>query len=158
MRLLHPSTIKYVIEADESVFKNATSSRKQILSHVWSEVFKYFGSEKQHPKVSFLKAEYLLAYLDDLYLKINGLVRCDEKKLENLKNKYRKINKCMDFRYHLEFDDNYLFSDLVSLYFKGVNLFPQRFGDDWRKYVPVESLKEIKKQVDKTLDKRGVKK
>lgn len=50
------------------------------------------------------------------------------------------------------FDSNYLFSDAVSLYFKGINIFPDIFGDEWHKYVPVESLKEIQRQVTKTLN------
>lgn len=57
------------------------------------------------------------------------------------------------YRFDKYFDDNYLFSDACSLYFKGINIFPDIFGDEWRKYVPVESHKEIKRQVDKYLSK-----
>lgn len=47
------------------------------------------------------------------------------------------------------FDDSYLFSDACSLYFKGINIFPDIFGDQWRKYVPVENYKEILRQINK---------
>ena len=56
-----------------------------------------------------------------------------------------------------QFGDLYVFSDLTSLYFKGVNLFPAIFGDQWRKYVPVESREEIRRQLDKTINKKKVK-
>jgi len=51
-----------------------------------------------------------------------------------------------------DFDNNYLFSDACSLYYKGINIFPDIFGDKWRKYVPVESHKEIVRQCNKFLN------
>ena len=58
---------------------------------------------------------------------------------------------------HSAFDDDYLFSDAVSLYLKGVNIFPKIFGDKWEKYCPIISLNEIKRVVTKTIDKRSTK-
>ena len=59
--------------------------------------------------------------------------------------KERRLNKY--------FDDNYLFSDATSLYFKGINIFPYLFPKDHRKYIPVENHKEIVRQCNKTLNK-----
>lgn len=59
------------------------------------------------------------------------------------------------FKDSIYFDDNYLFSDAVSLYLKGVNIFPDIFGDQWRKYAPIISLKEIYRVVGKTLEKEA---
>lgn len=44
---------------------------------------------------------------------------------------------------HKYFDNNYLFSDACSLHYKGVNIFPDIYGDEWRKYILV--LKVIKR-------------
>jgi hypothetical protein len=153
MRLLHPKTIQYIIKADDSVFENATVSRKQVLSHVWSECFKYLASKKSHPKM-FLGDEYdLYYYMRYVYNNIKDIVNISKKSKD-------KVDKALenvfggDEEFKEFFDEYYLFSDLVSLYFKGINLFPMKFPYTWRRYVPVESLKEIKRQVDKTLLKK----
>lgn len=52
-----------------------------------------------------------------------------------------------------KFDENYLFSDCMSLYLKGLNIFKYIYGDDWRRIVPIESLKEIQRVINKTLSK-----
>jgi hypothetical protein len=53
-----------------------------------------------------------------------------------------------------KFDDNYLFSDCTSLYFKGINIFQYVYGDDWRRLLPIENLDEIRRVVGKTIEKR----
>lgn len=157
MRLLHPVTIRTIAHMDASEFKNATVSQRQILSHAWSEVFKFIGQDKPHPKVFISDQTTLGTYLRRVY-DYGLIVGCKMNK--DLLNKDIEMhngfyNQCWQYTDQLmsNFDDNYLFSDAVSLYFKGVNIFPSLYGDKWRKLVPVESLQEIQRQITKTLSK-----
>lgn len=154
MRLLHPETIRII--ACESVdFSNATSSKKQIISHAWCEVIKFKSQKYTHPKM-FIEDDFdlgcYMAYID----RTNKYVGCNLNvgNLEKFEELFMGFTSFSISRINKYFNDNYLFSDAVSLYFKGVNIFPFIFGDEWRKYVPVENIGEIKRQVDKTLNKR----
>jgi len=168
MRLLHPETIRVVGDAGDSVFENATVSKKQIISHAWSEVFKYLGSGKSHPKMFISNKTHIGYYLYGLFaIGTKFGCRLDKEKIRKLDgeieraffNKYDyylnvlKGHGEFDFRLDDYFDRVYLFSDLISLYYKGVNLLPKVYGDNWRKYIPVESHKEIIRQCNKTLQK-----
>lgn len=53
------------------------------------------------------------------------------------------------------FDNDYMISDFVSLYLKGLNLYPYWYGDSWRKYVLIESLDEIFRVASKTVNKNN---
>lgn len=150
MRLLHPRTIQILASHPEFP--------KTHLAHAWSEVFKYLASGQKHPKMFIDREYYIGLYLMVIYrsakdlcnLNVDLINNLPKNVIEGFKSPYatRNLNKLLGY-----FNDNYLFSDACSLYFKGTNIFPDIFGDDWRKYVPVESLKEIKRQVDKTLSK-----
>jgi hypothetical protein len=149
MRLLHPTTIQIVSRRKDIP--------KTVISHCWSEIFKFISSKQTHPKVFFTDMHELGDYARFVYEK--GILKgcnLDPCKVYNRKsilfNFYRGF---MDEKqeFHKHFDSDYLFSDACSLYFKGINIFPDIFGDKWRKYVPVESLKEIYRQVIKTLNK-----
>lgn len=67
-------------------------------------------------------------------------------------NYYRTISyigdKIMSFG---GFTDDYLFSDCISLYFKGANIMPYIYGEDWCRLVPIENLEEVFRVVSKTL-------
>ena len=153
MRILHPKTIRIIANEDID-FTKSTSSRKLVLSHSWSEMIKFKSQDKPHPKVFITDDFDLGCYMAYIYQE-NEKVGCklDSSKLEKFEELFVGFTSCAISRINKYFDDNYLFSDCVSLYFKGVNIFPFVFGDDWRKYVPVESLKEIQRQVNKTLEK-----
>lgn len=156
MRLLHPKILEIVA--------NRPDLPKTIISHAWSEVFKFKGSGQKHPKM-FIDDDYDLGvYLGIVYWcgEKHGC-KLDKNKIFSLNNEIQKgftelniLTLIEHFDSDKYFNDNYLFSDLCSLYYKGYNLFPNVFGDDWRKYVPVESLKEIKRQVDKTISKCNI--
>jgi hypothetical protein len=165
MRLLHPETIRIVATVckDED-FSSATVSRKSVIAHAWSETLKYLATKQQHPKM-WLTDSQLGAYLR--VVKTYGdMVGC--KLNQELLPKYEyvsygyynyapKLKDASDIinanAKSFKFDSTYLFSDCVSLYFKGLNIFPYIYGDDWRRVVPVESLKEIHRQVSKTIEK-----
>jgi hypothetical protein len=141
---------------EDSEFVNATSSKKAVLSHAWSEVIKYVATKRNHDKM-FIDDEIDLGqYLG--YLKSFGdMVGCNMNVEVLLK--YDKLyigftyfdDRTCNYLTKLYFDDNYLFSDACSLYFKGVNIFPHIFGEQWKKYVPILNLSEIKRQVSKTI-------
>lgn len=152
MRQLHPRTIQILAE----------KGYKAPIAHCWSEQFKAIASGKKHPKV-FIDDEHALGkYLFYVYI-IGTAIGCKFNATnirslpisisESFFGSYEVVGYKIKIDNSLEdyFDDNYLFSDAVSLYFKGINIFPDIFGDNWRKYVPVESLKEINRQVTKTL-------
>jgi hypothetical protein len=156
MRLLHFKTINIICNKPDEDFKNATVSKKQIISHAWSEVFKGFATMKEgeinHPKMFMTSRDDYANYLYYIYDRgIEIGCKLDYSKLKQLSRDCKRTDSWM-----LHFDDLYLFSDACSLYYKGVNIFPEIYGDRWRTLVPVESLKEIKRQVDKTTDKRTV--
>ena len=150
MRLLHPTTIKILAERKDVP--------KTHLAHAWSEIYKFLSQSKTHPKIFFKDNREYGNYLAYIYNSCADKgYNLDQTKINNLKNAeeilagwslYALFGKNIIDKY---FDDNYLFSDAVSLYYKGTNIFPDIFGDDWRKYVPVESRKEIIRQCEKNL-------
>jgi len=157
MRLLHPRTIEIIVKRDDI--------SKVHISRGWSEIFKWKASGQNHPKQFINDDEHLGIYLAMVYdlAQAKGC-NLDERKLDSsmfisiATLKTFKGARCFIWRHYQAilayyFDDNYLFSDACSLYYKGVNIFPDIFGDEWRKYVPVESNKEILRQVTKTLNK-----
>jgi len=156
MRLLHPETLRII--AEENVdFSNATSSRKQVISHAWSEVLKFKATEQTHPKM-FIHNDYNLGVYMSVVKIYGDIAGCNfnEELLKKYSNLYIGYTSFNDRGLLEYFDVNYLFSDAVSLYFKGINILPFIFGDKWRKYVPVESLTEIHRQVTKTLGKEVI--
>jgi hypothetical protein len=154
MRLLHPKTL--------AILASHPEFPKTHIAHCWSEIFKFKGSGKPHPKM-FIDDDYVLgAYLGDVYI-FGTSIGCNLDRFKVNSLPQRMSDGFYDIAYGMKeclpiiedyFDDNYLFSDACSLYYKGINIFPDIFGDEWRKYVPVESLKEVKRQVDKTLSKK----
>jgi len=153
MRQYHPKTLE--------ILSSHTDMPKRFSCSAWSEVFKWKASGKSHPKC-FIKYDFDLGvYLRIVYdLAISKGCNLDKGKIKSLSIKVQDgFNDGNDYDKEVLlklFDDNYLFSDAVSLYFKGINIFPDIFGDKWRKYVPVESHKEIARQVNKTLSKNKV--
>lgn len=153
MRLLHPKTLE--------IAANRKDIPKTVISHAWSEVFKFVKSGQKHPKM-FIEDEYHLG----LYLKVvyyyGKLKGCnfDKEKIKGLPGEIQIGFNCSidpEWATHIllrnYFNASYLFSDSCSLYFKGINIFPDICGDEWRKYVPVESHKEILRQITKTVNK-----
>lgn len=163
MRLLHMDTIQIVaMELKNEDFLISTVSQKSVISHAWSEVLKFLATRQNHPKM-FLNDEELGVYLY-IIKRYGDLVGCNLNeslllKYDDVWYGYTVYNDLNDAKYRLNkhFDNQYLFSDAVSLYLKGLNIFPYMFGSEWRKYVPIEGLKEIQRVVTKTLDKRGKK-
>lgn len=166
MRLLHVETLRIIsIVCTDEDFKNATVSRKQVVSHAWSEVLKYLATRQTHPKM-WLNDVQLGAYLR--VVKTYGdIVECnlDEEMLRKYNDvSYGYFNLATNMKQASEiisqnsmsfkFDDNYLLSDCVSLYIKGINIFKYVYGDDWRRICPIESLDEIYRVVGKTIEKR----
>jgi hypothetical protein len=161
MRLMHTETINIVAKLmKDEEFTNSTVSRKQFLSHCWSEVLKYLATRQEHPKM-WLSDFELGLYMKQIML-FNQFVECNLNEQHLIKydevwygylRPYTEdnIKKVLSD----SFDSNYLFSDAVSLYFKGLNIFPYIFGDDWRKYVPIENLSEIHRVVGKAMDKKS---
>lgn len=151
MRLIHPRTLK--ILASHKEFP------KTHLAHAWSEVFKFVASCKSHPKM-FINDEYYLGlYLKVIFITAKDICNLNDSLVNKLpikiKNGFKQSYSAKNLtKLSKYFNDNYLFSDAVSLYFKGINIFPDIFGDEWRKYVPVESHKEIARQINKTLSRK----
>jgi hypothetical protein len=155
MRLLHPRTIDTIANKMTSVeFLKATSSGKQVISHAWSECLKYLATRQEHPKM-FLDDEMLGCYMNYIYT-MNESVGCNLNS-DLIDDRYPIVKLGFDDPIYSDldmfFDDTYLFSDAISLYFKGVNMMPHIYGDQWRKYIPIENLKEVYRVVGKTLDK-----
>lgn len=157
MRLYHYRTLQ-ILASREDIPKRYSCS-------VWSEIFKWKASGQKHPKM-FIDDEIILGrYLFIVY--ILALVKgckLDKDKVKNLsrdikcgfvyqKDKYEYGVYDDNDRFDEYFDDNYLFSDACSLYFKGINIFPDLFPDNPEKYIPVISHKEIIRQCNKTLNK-----
>jgi hypothetical protein len=156
MRLLHPRTVQILAtHADE------LPHARRSLASCWAEIFKWKASGQKHPKQFITDDKTLGVYLFWLWTNALGICNLDDSNVKKLGKEVLYgwniffVGKFLqDFIYSAkEFDDFYLFSDACSLYFKGCNIFPYIFGDEWRKYVPVESLKEIQRQVTKTLNK-----
>lgn len=151
MRLYHPQTLQ--------IFANREDISKRFSCSVWSEVFKWKASKQKHPKMFIDFSDKVLGcYMGMVYdLAIKKGCNLDKEKIKNLGKEfcdgwdlYFKFGNTI---YEQLFDSDYLFSDACSLYFKGVNIFPDIYGNKWRRYVPVESLEEILRQVKKTLQK-----
>ena len=131
MRLLSPETLRIVSTlCKDSDFDNATVSRKQIVSHAFTEQLKFLASGKSHPKCFITNHEHLGKYLH-LVKHYGDIVGCNLN-IENLM-KYDLVYIGFCDVYSVDdalcyvdeyFDRDYLFSDAVSLYFKGVNIFP----------------------------------
>jgi hypothetical protein len=151
MRLLHPRTLE--------IASSRPDIPKTVISHVWSEIFKWKASGQKHPKC-FIDNDYHLGQYMSYIMELSIVKDCnlDGTKItslgEEVSNGYRGVydDEYPD-SFHDYFNNNYLFSDACSLYYKGINIFPDIFGDEWRKYVPVESHKEIHRQLTKTLNK-----
>ena len=157
MRLLHPRTLQIIATETTGLdFLDATVSKKQVLSHSWSEVLKFLATRQNHPKM-FIDDESLGCYMKYIYTLNAEYVHCNLDSSHIDKYPIVKMGFDNPFSIDEHFDDSYLFSDAVSLYFKGVNIFPYIFGDQWRKYCPVISLKEINRQIKKTIGGNDVK-
>lgn len=172
MRLLHVETLRIIsLVCTDDDFKNATVSRKQVISHAYTEVLKYLATRQIHQKM------WLSDFKLGIYLRtvryFADMIGCNFN--EELIEKYREVQTAYNIasrsfsdEYTLEesleyihnlkewmsLDDNYLFSDCTSLYFKGINIFKYVYGDDWRRLVPIENLDEIYRVVGKTIEKR----
>jgi hypothetical protein len=157
VRQLHPRTLEILANNDEYP--------AYPISHCWSEVFKWLGSRQNHPKVFIIKEYDLGVYLAYIY-NMNALKnRCllDKNKINNLstklqlgfKNYYGINGGYVPGLFSVYFNDNHLFSDVCSLYYKGINIFPEIFGDDWKQYCPVISHKEIIRQCEKAVGREG---
>ena len=161
MRILHPTTIFTILtRTEEDDFKKSTLTRKQVISHAFSECHKYLATRQKHPKM-WLNDEELGVYMLFLY-KIGCEIGCnfDVVKISKHELVYKSFlydynqptifigNKIMMFN---GFTDEYLFSDCISLYFKGVNIMKYIYGDEWRRLVPIENLEEILRIINKTL-------
>lgn len=157
MRLLSPETLKIITTVcKDSDFQNATVSRKQVLSHAYVEVLKFKATNLKHPKMWIKDDRDLGVYLRLVYdygcsigcnFNVENLIKYDE-----LYIGFSYGQDCLD-KLVGHFDRDYLFSDAMSLYLKGVNIFPYIFGEDANKYIPIINLKEVKRIVDKTLSK-----
>ena len=156
MRLLHPTTLETISSNKEVDFRKATSSKKQVISHAWSEVIKFKVTNQKHPKM-FIYNDYGLGVYMQMVKQYGDMTGC--KFNSDLLKKYPNLYEGFLSKDGFDmldnwFDDLYLFSDCISLYYKGINILPFIYGDDWRKLIPVESLKEISRQINKTLDKQ----
>ena len=160
MRLLSPLTLEIVSNMNDAEFKNATISRKTVISHAWSECLKFLATKQIHPKM-YLDGEELGQYM--AVVKYYGdVVGCNLNaghlmKYDEVYYGFAYASSDIE-RYILQvskqhFDDIYLFSDAISLYFKGLNIMPHIYGDDWRRYVPIENLKEIHRVVGRAIGK-----
>lgn len=159
MRLLHPQTLFTIATSQELQFNRSTVSRKQAISHAWSEVLKYLATQQSHPKM-FLDIYRLGVYTKLVYL-YGVQIGCnfDQSHLEKYENLYIVFNDTPNIKIANsiladEFDELYLMSDCVSFHFKGLNLGEIIFGKDkWRKIVPIEGLTEIVRVTQKAIDK-----
>ena len=125
MRLLHPTTLKIVSMRNDIP--------KTVISHVWSEIFKWKASGKKHPKMFIDDDEFLGQYM--AFICCFDVCNLDESKIKKLgRNVMRGFKEYMmqnpysepfEYLYLKYFDDNYLFSDACSLYYKGINIFPE---------------------------------
>jgi hypothetical protein len=155
------------MELDNKEFKKATSSKKQIISHAWSECHKFLAQEKTHPKMFIEDLRDFGMYMQLIY-KAGEKTGCklDKSLIDTLDKEIIDGFNSQDFESLIRnlldsyFDWDYLISDANSLYYKGLNIFPYVYDEesqDWKKYVPVENLKEIQRQIEKTLKKRSKK-
>lgn len=153
MRLLHPITLSIVATNPNIDFTNSQNSRKQTLSHAWSEVHKFLATNQQHPKMFISDNATLGAYMRYIY-ELATLVGCNFnpdllKKYPDVWQGYQQDNPLAKLSTVNEFDELYLMSDCQSLYLKGLNIMPFIYGGDWRRIVPIENLSEIRRIVNK---------
>jgi hypothetical protein len=159
MRLLHPDTIRTVaMVCKDEDFKNATVSRRSVISHAWSEVLKYMATKQNHPKM-FLRSDYEIGPYMGYVKKYGDKIGCNLNaehlaKYDDVYYGFVNITESNELHLKSRFDNEYLFSDCTSLYFKGLNIFPYVYGNDWRRLVPIESIDEIYRVVGKTIEKR----
>jgi hypothetical protein len=162
MRLLHPQTLFTLATSQELDFSKSTVSRKQAISHGWSEGLKFLATRQPHPKM-WLEDKDLAVYMRLVYT-LGLEVGCDFKSIHL--EKYPEIFRIFSMETQdkrisalcgylaTKFDEFYIMSDCVSFHFKGLNLGEVIFGKDrWRRIVPIESLQEIVRVTTKTLDK-----
>lgn len=159
MRLLHPQTLFTLVTSKGLDFTKSTVSRKQAISHSWSEVLKYLATRQEHPKM-WLDDEHLGVYAKLVY--IYGLqIDCNfnSSHLEKYSLVYDHFCSTETIRFanvilSSMFDELYLMSDCASFHMKGLNLGEVIFGKNkWRRIVPIESLNEIIRVSNKTIDK-----
>ena len=58
MRLLHLQTLVTIATSNELDFTKSTVSRKQAISHSWSEILKYLETKQPHPKMFLDEIKY----------------------------------------------------------------------------------------------------
>lgn len=159
MRLLHPQTLFTIATSQELDFNKSTVSRKQAISHAWSEVLKYLATQQSHPKM-FLDTYRLGVYTKLVYL-YGVQIGCNfnSEYLEKYENLYIVFNDTTNIKVANsiltdDFDDLYLMSDCVSFHMKGLNLGEIIFGRDrWNRIVPINGLAEIVRVTQKAIDK-----
>jgi len=146
MRTLHPQTRQIAAERDDI--------RKTVITNAWAEVFKWKGGNKEHPKMFIWQDFDLGIYMRQIYLaSIKKGCNLDPNNVKKLGTEvWRGFTSEEDIK-AAYFNRDYLISDACSLYYKGINIFPDIYGSDARKYIPVESHEEIARQiiVNKTL-------
>ena len=158
MRLLHPQTLFTLATSQELDFSKSTVSRKQALSHAWSEVLKYLATRQTHPKM-WLNDRKLGIYSKLVYLYgLEAGCNFNKEYLEKYEEVYKAfsldmIMSTIKVNLESEFDELYLMSDCVSFHLKGLNLGEAVFGrEKWRRVVPIESLQEIVRVSQKAID------
>lgn len=135
-------------------FNKATVTQKTVISHAYCEVLKYLATRQPHPEM-FLGSDYnygqYLKFVSDIAEQVGCRFNYDniQKYPEVWDGFCDKLDRDKLFGY---FDELYLFSDCLSLHMKGLDVGYVLF-DNWRKLVPIESLKEIQRVTTKTLEK-----
>ena len=154
IRLLHPLTITTITYGNLD-FSKSTVTQKTTISHAYCEVLKFLATRQIHPKM-FLDSDYDYGqYLK--FVSMHAEVIGCKFNYDNI-TKYPEVwrgfkdvlNRDKLFSY---FNEMYLFSDCVSLQYKGLDIGSKLFAD-WRKLIPIESVKEINRVTSKTLDKK----
>lgn len=159
MRLLHPQTLFTLATSNELDFTKSTVSRKQAISHAWSEVLKFLATRQPHPKM-FLDEIKLGNYAKLVYL-YGTEIGCNFNRefLEKYPLVFKEFNYITSISHanrelFYSFDELYLMSDCVSFHMKGLNLGESVYGKNkWRKICPIEGLQEIVRVTQKAIDK-----
>lgn len=152
MRLLHPRTLEIV-----SVRPDIT---KKIISNVFNDIFKWKEDGIDHPKMfitddamlgRYLSLVYFYSVVRGCYLTISRVDTLSQETIDCFNAALTNTTLTWYLKQLSQyFDDNYLFSDACYLYFRGINIFPEIFGNSWEKYVPIVSLNKIGRYVNKT--------
>ena len=145
--------------SQELQFENSTISRKQAISHGWSEILKYLATKQSHPKM-FLDDIKLGNYAKLVYL-YGTEIGCNFnseflEKYPLVFNEFNYITSVSHANRELfcSFDELYLMSDCVSFHMKGLNLGEIVYGKNkWRKICPIEGLAEIVRVTQKAIYK-----